>query len=292
MDKILLITATGLTGQNISNIFKNKDQIVGTYYRIKESDYMHIDISDEKVSEDVFDNVNPDIVVLSAALTNVDYCQSHPKEAFEINVKGVENITKLCKTYGSKLVFFSSDYIFDGEYGPYSEEDNTNPINVYGETKLEGENMIINELQDYLVLRTTVVYGKEIQGKNFVIRLINDLEKGREVKIPNDQIGTPTYAFNLAELTKELISQKAKGVFNAAGSELIDRYNFALKVCEVFDLDKELIIPVSTKQSSQTAKRPLRAGLKTEKLKQVVATNIMGVVEGLEKLKYELNYEK
>jgi len=292
MDKILLITANGLTGQNISNIFKNKDQIVGTYYRIKESDYMHIDISDEKVSEDVFDNVNPDIVVLSAALTNVDYCQSHPKEAFEINVKGVENITKLCKTYGSKLVFFSSDYIFDGEYGPYSEEDNTNPINVYGETKLEGENMIINELQDYLVLRTTVVYGKEIQGKNFVIRLINDLEKGREVKIPNDQIGTPTYAFNLAELTKELISQKAKGVFNAAGSELIDRYNFALKVCEVFDLDKELIIPVSTKQSSQTAKRPLRAGLKTEKLKQVVATNIMGVVEGLEKLKYELNYEK
>jgi dTDP-4-dehydrorhamnose reductase len=230
----------------------------------------------------------PDTVFLAASVTNVDYCEVNPGLAYAVNVIGTRHVVGAANQVGAKLVFFSSDYIFDGNSGPYAEDAPPCPISEYGRQKLIGEHLVALNVDDYLIVRTTVVYSWEPQAKNFVQRLIGTLRQGKQVTAPGDQIGTPTYAPNLAEAVLELSGQPVRGVINIAGPTLASRYAFAHCAATVFGLDQTLIQNVPTSLLKQAAARPLNAGLKADKAKQLLRTKLIGCEDGLRIMATEL----
>ena len=173
-------------------------------------------------------------VHLPAALTNVDFCETHSDSSYEINVLGAVNVVRSADHVDAKLVYFSSDYVFDGFNGPYAEVDPANPICEYGRHKLLSEHYVALHARRYLIVRTTVVYGWESQRKNFIVRLADRLRRGERVQIPMDQVGSPTFVSNLAEAVVELIALDVQGLFHLAGPQLVTRYDFAVAAARVF----------------------------------------------------------
>lgn len=286
---LLIIGASGLVGGALLNTFKDSDfNVYGT--SLEECQGLStLDICKKQKVKEIFDKIKPDILILTAALTNVDYCEDHQSEAWSINIGGTKNVVELCKKFNSKLVFMSTDYIFDGKNGPYNEEDIPNPINFYGKTKLEGENLV-KKLKDYLIIRTTWVYDCGFDSRNFIARMISFLKEGNSFSVPLDQYANPTLATDLASGIKELIIQRKKGVYNITGLTCLSKYDFAVKVAEKLSLDKTLIKGIKTKLLNQKAKRPLKAGLKTEKIKKDTSLEILDLNTSLEKLKQ--NFDK
>jgi dTDP-4-dehydrorhamnose reductase len=241
----------------------------------------HLDIRIFDSVQSFIASARPTVVYLPAALSNVDYCESHPVESYNTNVIGVANVVRASNEVDAKIVYFSSDYIFDGLSGPYTELDTANPINEYGRQKLMAEHFVALHACNYLIIRTTVVYGWEQQGKNFVYRLINTVKGNQTLRVPVDQISTPAYAPNLAQVVVELANQNASGVYNVVGPERVNRYEFACEAARVFGLDENLIKPVSTSLLAQPARRPLNAGLVTDKVSAIVKTPLVGFRDGL-----------
>ncbi|HOW43018.1 MAG TPA: SDR family oxidoreductase [Candidatus Omnitrophota bacterium] len=288
-ERVLLITAASLVGDYLALAFARPGYtVVETRQKQPGATHSHaVDLRDRACLERLFEREQPDIVLLCAALTNVDYCETHQQEAYAVNVAGPQIVAGLCADK-AKLVFFSSDYVFDGKAGPYSEEDQPAPVDYYGQCKLEAEELIRRLVKRYLIIRTTVVYGNESAGKNFACSLVSMLARGESRRVPRDQIGNPTYGLNLARIVEELVRADCRGIFNVVGADLIDRYRFALEICSVFGLNKDLIIPVTTADFKQPAQRPLKAGLRTEKVRAAVSEKPMGVREGLTLFKKEL----
>lgn len=302
--KILVIGATGLIGDKIykklteikvqskKNEFISELEIMGTYCTIPVDGLMQLNIINTESVENIFKDFKPNIVIQPAAVSNVEFCEEYPIEAAKINIDATKNIINLCKNYNSKYVFFSTDYLFDGKKGNYKEEDTPSPLNIYGKQKLFIENYIVDNLNDYLIIRTTVVYGWEIKGKNFVTNLINKLSDGQKLFVADDQIGNPTYAFNLAEIIIDLLSNNKFGIYNVVGSTSMDRYSFGKLVCEVFKLNSSLLVPMKTNQLKQKALRPLNSTLDITKLKNNCNLKIIEPKEGLElmfKEKFDTN---
>ena len=226
MRQSLVIGASGFVGEHLVAALKFVGQVpVSTYRKTPIPSATFLDITQQAEVQNLLESTNPEIVFLPAALTNVDFCEIHFDEAYEINVRGVQNVIHAANTTRSKLIYFSSDYIFDGRAGPYDEEATANPITQYGRHKLSAEHYIALFAKDYLIVRTTVVYGWERQGKNFVLRLIESLKEHNIVKVPMDQIGSPTYANNLAQIVVELSTSNLNGVINITGPDCISRYD-------------------------------------------------------------------
>jgi len=211
----------------------------------------------------------------------VDLCETEKTLCNRINVLGTQNLIDAVRAAKSRLIYLSTDYVFDGKSGPYSEKDTPNPMNFYGKCKLKAENLIQKQLDDFIIARTTVVYGWEKQGKNFVMNMIARLKRGERVKVPIDQIGTPTYVNNIAEIFLDLASKKTRGVFNVAGPELMNRYTFAKLAAKIFGLSEELLVPIKTSDLGQKAPRPLNAGMKIAKLRSVSHVQMLSPKEGL-----------
>lgn len=287
---ILIIGASGFVGSFLYKILSKQEDVVGTFYsrqpEIKGLQYL--DITDKKSVETLIRETKPTVIILTAALTYVDYCEDHQKEAFEINVLGTANVVMMAKEIKAKLVFFSSEYVFDGQFGPYSEVDPTNPINYYGKTKLTGEEIIIDNLEDYLIIRTTIVYGYDKDGKNFIMQIIRKNRDGERMNVPIDQYGSPTFRDNLVEVVIELIKRDKKGIYNVVGPEVINRFDFSTLAADILGLDKNLIIPKKTSELGQKAKRPLKAGLKIDKIKKEMGIKLLSPKEGLEIVKTQL----
>jgi len=281
---VLVVGASGLVGGTVTRVFKSRGySVVGTYLHDSNATekLRRMDISDRLQTLRIVQEISPEIIIHAAAMTNVDLCQVERDRCFGVNVLGTQHVVDAARTLGARLIFFSTDYIFDGVAGPYYEHDAPNPINFYGACKLEAENRIRKGLHDYLIARLTVVYGWERQGKNFAMRLMANLRKGEKMNVPVDQIGTPTYANNIAEAVLDLVQKRQSGVFNIAGPELMDRYSFAKLAAETFGLPKELLIPTTTADLGQTAARPLNAGLKTDKLRSVSQVRMLPPRGGL-----------
>lgn len=285
--KILIIGASGLVGSYLFNQFSSCETVRGTSFPESEDSYSLLDIRDREALERQFTNFLPEVVLLSAAVSNVEYCEVHELESRKVNIEGTKNVIEEIKKIKARFVFFSSEYVFDGTGGPYSEEDLPNPINEYGKQKLEAENMIKQGLDDFLIIRTTVVYGKEKAGKNFVAQLLHKLRQGKSMQVATDQISSPTYGNNLALAVRELIQKNKQGVYNIVGSKTMSRYDFALIVCKVFGLDDNLIQPVVTSRLGQRARRPLRAGLKIDKARKELETCLFSPEEGLLRMSEE-----
>jgi len=281
---ILVVGASGFIGGIVARLFKSRGySVVGTYLHDSNAaeELRRMDICDRLQTLKIVQEVSPEIIIHAAGMTNVDLCEVERDRCFNVNVLGTKHVVDAAKTLGARLVFFSTDYIFDGAAGPYHEHDPPNPINFYGRCKLEAENRIRKGIHDYLIARLTVVYGWERQGKNFVMRLIANLRKGEKMKVPVDQIGTPTYANNIAEAILDLVQKRQTGIFNIAGPRLMDRYSFAKLAAETFGLPKELLIPTTTADIGQTAARPLNAGMKINKLRSVSCVRMLPPTEGL-----------
>jgi len=227
---------------------------------------------------------DPAYVLVPAAATHVDRCELEAQMAYEVNVVGTSHLVDAANEVGAVIVYFSSDYIFDGADGPYDERATANPISQYGLQKLSAEHLIAQRATEALIVRTTVVYGPEPQGKNFIYRLLAALHKGQEIAVPVDQVGTPTYAPALADAVFDLLAAGARGVINVAGSELVTREEFALEAARAFGEDPSLVRSVFTSELGQAALRPLNGGLRSDLAEERLGRELPGYVEGLRHL--------
>ncbi len=291
--RVLITGCNGLLGQKLVKIFSSDHKTSGIDLKtdplvdILQFSYQSISITEKSKLRGLFVSFKPEVVVNAGAYTDVDGCEKNKEKAWDVNVEGVKNLSLLCKENKVKLVQLSTDYIFDGKAGPYSEEDMPNPQGYYGFTKLESEKVISGSNIDFLVVRTNVLYGKSLgQTHNFVLWLIQRLKNKEEVKIVTDQYSNPTLADNLAQAIKEAVEKNISGVLNIAGGDkIISRYEFALKIAEKFELDHSLIKKVLTAELDLPAPRPLKGGLKIDKAKKLLKTELLDVDRGLEYLK-------
>lgn len=272
----LVIGASGQIGSHLFRELKHSGkETYGTYWRYFLPNLIQLDASDATAVSKLIDRIKPDVVYLTAALSNVDYCETHPDESLLYNVTSVRNIAST----GVRIVFFSSDYVFDGNKGPYREGDPVCPVNVYGQHKVLAEQALS---PDRLIIRTTVVYGSEYQGKNFAYRVWKGLKQGQVVRVPIDQIGNPTYAPNLARAVISLVQEKKRGIYHVVGSKRASRYEFALEIAHLFGLDNNnLIVPVTTMELKQLAQRPLNAGMLSEKIRTELPLDLVDYHAGL-----------
>jgi len=262
--KVLVTGASGLVGGQLFAASSEYAETYGTYLGQKKEKLIKLDITDAETVFSAIMKLRPDVIIHTAALTNVDYCETDRKMAWKVNVEGTKNIANVAKAVGAKLVYISTDYVFDGKYGPYSEDDAPSPINYYGTTKLEAEK-ITAAIDKWIIVRSTWIYDISSDPKNFVRRLIDILSQNREMKVPKDQIANPTLARYLASSIVELIRKDFNGTINIAGSTRLSKYDFAKKAAERFHLDASLIVPVTSEELAQPALRPKNCGFKLAK---------------------------
>ena len=233
------------------------------------------DVRDRGAVRKAVDAFSPDAVILAAGLGNADFCEDHPGDAYAVNVDGARNVAEASQ--GRAFVHVSTDHVFDGKEGPYSEEDAPNPLSVYGRTKLESERIVRTVNPRSLVVRTSLVWSRA--GKSFFASLLAAKEP---IPCWTDHHGTYTYGPNLADAVVELLEAGKTGLWNVAGPEGLDRHAFALKVAARFGIDRSLFRPVSIHDAPPRAPRPLRAGLRVEKARAALRTRLLGVDEALE----------
>jgi len=288
--KYVIVGASGMIGKAfMSELSKSGIANFGTYHSRPKAGLLHLDITDKESAVRLLSKLEPDVVVQTAAQPNVDYCEDHQDEAWRTNVLGTENLASACRQVGAKHLFISTDYVFDGTAGPYGEEDSVNPINYYARTKVEGENRV-RSLSDHLIIRTGVVFDADRESKNFALRLVNELSAGRSLRVPIDQIGNPTLASNLAACSIELGTRNKVGTYHLAGRSLMSRYDFALMICGVFDLDQKLVYPVTSEELQQKAKRPKKLGLKTDKASRELSTQLLDAATVVTLFKEKLSH--
>lgn len=249
------------------------------------ADIYPCDLLDKSSLSICLDRVNPDVIINAAAQALPDDAEKDQKYASDANINTVQNLVKECTKRNIKLIHISTDYVFNGQKGNYKEDDETDPINFYGKTKLKGEEIILKSKIDYLILRTSVLYGLRYshQRMNLFHSIYEPLMKKQLVELPKDQIGTPTLVDDMARCVLELVPSTQKGIYHCAGPDQISRYEFGLMLAHVFDFKEDLVKPIINK--IQTAIRPKNSSLNSEKLKTITSFRFKGVREGLNFLK-------
>lgn len=263
--KVLIVGASGLVGSHCYNFFSsNGDETIGTHVNFSTPDTVYFNPSESQFE----DNLNllgfkPDVIVHCGALTNVDYCELNQDESYASTVQSVINLVGYCKENKSKLVYISTDYVFDGILGPYTEEADVNPINIYGKHKLLAE-QYVSTLDDFIIARITNVYGEEARAKNFIERLLVWLStnENKILNLPYDQFATPVYAGDLARMLYNLVRDGKCGIYHLSSSDYYTRYQLANKIKSYFLLNTSVqIVSVATVSLGQAARRPLYGGL-------------------------------
>ena len=296
--KVLLTGSNGLLGQAITSIFSRESDIELIQTSAEEKSYLDYGYTyktlDITQKDDVKKNVEfyePDVIINCAAFTNVDKCETERELTWKINVDGVKNLIIAARRSGSKIVHFSTDYIFDGKNGPYIESSVPNPISFYGREKLASENSLITSDIRFTIIRTLVLFGIGNKVKpNFALWMLEELRNNRPVNIVTDQISNVTMIDDLAFGTLKIVEKDCSGIYNIAGSDILSRYDFALKMCEVFKLNKSLVMPITTAMLNQPAPRPLKSGLITLKMESELGFRTMDSLESLRLLKVQLGY--
>jgi len=291
--KVLVTGASGLFGSRLCELATGKGwEVYSAYVEHKPSSGvpLRFDISDRKAADDVFRHVKPEVVVHSAAMTDVDRCESEKALAWRINVEGTFNIVENCRRHDVFLVYISTDYVFDGEKGEYRESDTPNPVNYYGLTKLKGEESVKEQLETYCIARGSVVYGAiPASGKvNFALWLLERLKKGEKTSVVTDQWNSPTLNTSLARMVCEVVEKRLKGVFHLAGASRLSRYEFARNLVEVFNLETDLVTPVESAKISWVAKRPRDSSLNVDKALAMLENKPLHIVDALNEMKSEL----
>lgn len=280
--RYLLVGAAGLIGSHLRRALSERHVTV-THHRVPTKGSVYLDITDRGAVEALVQEERPDVVVLAAAEPHVERCEREPEATRRVNVEGTRHIATATAEVGATLVVFSSEYVFDGAREAYTEEDSVGPLNEYGRQKVEVERIAAGTVQ-HLTCRTSGVFGAEDQRKNFVLQVVDALRSGKTFVVPLDQIITPSDAVTLAGSVVELLDHSARGVFHVAGPERLPRADFAQRVARAFELDAELLRAVPTAKLGLAAPRPLRAGLRDDKLRAALGHGLTPVDEALRDL--------
>jgi dTDP-4-dehydrorhamnose reductase len=277
--KLILVTGSGLLGLDVIKVLRREHEVVGTYNRTPKEGTIRLDITDREITIKAIGELKPEYIVHTAALTNVDYCEDHEEEAMAVNARGTMNVADAARAAGSRVVYISTDYVFDGSKGMYREDDPVHPVSVYARSKLTGE-LHVQRMDDFIIARTSVVYGNARQ--NFVSWVRDSLAKGQRIKVVTDQFNSPTLSYDCAEAIAALIRSGASGIFHVAGGERISRYDFARKIALFYGLDESLIEPVPTSALSQRARRPMDSSLDVTKISAY--HRMLNIMDGLRKM--------
>lgn len=259
--KILILGHKGMLGSDLVSMLSISHDVTG-------KDIEDFDISSARDCRDIILGSGPDVVVNVAAYTNVDSCETNREECFSVNAEGVKNVALICQDRGIKIVHFSTDYVFDGTKGsPYLEDDVCNPINIYGESKMQGE-LYLKEVSDnFILLRTAWLYGKN--GKNFVRTILEKARNVKKLEVVDDQTGSPTYTVDLAAAVRVLVEGNHTGVFHVTNRGKCSWYEFALKALEYAGITDVEVEPVKSDRFVREALRPQHSVLSCKKFLDV-----------------------
>jgi dTDP-4-dehydrorhamnose reductase len=297
MKRILICGSNGLLGQRLAMMLSsqtdyevlNTSQERSFVFDDRLFDYTQLDITKKGDVKSLISSFHPTAILNAAAATNVDWCEVHREDAWKVNVVGVENLVEAARKVSARLVHISTDYVFDGSHGPYSEDDKPNPISYYGKSKLASENAIRIGGIPHTILRTIVLYGAGIGIKeSFPLWVVKSLKAGNHIRCVDDQISNPTHVTDLAFATVKGFELNRDGIYHVCGKDRASRYDFALRIADVFGLDAGLIKPVKTADLKQEAPRPLLSGFVTLKAQTELGLNPMDIVQGLTLLKREM----
>jgi dTDP-4-dehydrorhamnose reductase len=289
MKRLLVTGASGLLGSNVVRLAERNFAVVPIHNaKPLQPNSLRLDITKPVRVLELFRELKPDAIIHAASETNVDRCEREKEQAWSTNVEGTHNIALACRKANAKCVYISTDYVFDGKKGNYKEQDKPNPVNYYGLTKLEGENQVIQHCQDFVILRTSVLFGWHPWKQNFVTWTISQLTQSKESAVVKDHFNTPTNASSLAEMAVESVQKDLHGLYHASGSERISRFEFARRIAEIFCLPSHLLIPVDMSQlTAWKAVRPKDSSLSIEKIQKQLKTKPLNVAEGLRRMKEE-----
>ena len=262
MRRILVIGAKGMLGRDLVQVLQSSfrnDEVI-------EWDIEDIDIQEENAIEKI-EKIRAEIVINVAAYTDVDGCELNEERTFAINAEGMKHIALGAQRYGAKVVYLSTDYIFDGKKNePYLESDSPNPLNIYGRSKWRGEQYVQGLAKDGLIVRTQWLYGR--YGNNFVTSILRQAKERGILSIVNDQVGSPTYTVDLSKAISILIRNGARGIFHVANNDLCSWYTFGQAVLELSGLKGVKVIPISSKEFGRSALRPSYSVLNTQKFQR------------------------
>jgi len=284
MEKILVTGGNGLLGSKIVKLAQTKYECVPTHRtRALHPNSLKLDIASIEEVFRVFKMVKPNVIMHVAAETNVDKCETERNWAWKANVEGTANVAEACAKMNVKLVYVSTDYVFDGKKGLYTEQDRPNPVNYYGLTKLKGEEFVKERCKNHLIARTSVLFGWHPWKKNFATWAIEALRCENRIDVVDDHFNSPTLADNLAEALLEMVEKDLSGTYHTAGSERISRYEFVLKMAKVFDLDIDFVKSTKMRElKAWVAKRPRDSSLCIDEARKQLKTKFFDVKESLE----------
>jgi dTDP-4-dehydrorhamnose reductase len=293
--KILITGSNGLLGQKLVKLLMldEKTQFLATSHgnnrnsKLSDANYTTLDITDEHQVTQLLEEYKPTVVINTAAMTNVDLCESKKEECWRINVDAVSYLISACENINSHLIHLSTDFVFDGKNGPYKEEDSPNPLSYYGESKRAAEMLLQkSNLSNWSIVRTIIVYGigENLSRSNIVLWAKSALEKGDPLTIVDDQFRSPTYADDLAKGCLLISDKKANGIFHISGKDVMSILELVKRVANFYNLDASKITAIKSDSLNQAAKRPPITGFILDKAITELNYNPLSFEEGLSEL--------
>jgi len=282
------VGASGLLGEGFQHISKDtKNEFILCYTKNKILNAEQLDITKNDAIKSFFKIHKPDVTINCSAITDLDFCEKNKSHVLDVNTLGAKKLAQACNVHNSHLIHISTDYVFDGQAGPYQENDMPNPISYYGQTKHQSEELVLKENENFCVVRTGMLYGWSQNKQNLATMITSELRNNRQVKLINDLQVSPSYTDNIAKMILELALMKISGIFNVANSSIVTRYDFGLLLSEVFELNKSLIKPISSKDFHWNVPRPHKGGLLLDKVSKVLNKKPLTAKECLIRMRAE-----
>jgi|CXWL01.1.fsa_nt_gi dTDP-4-dehydrorhamnose reductase len=291
--KTILVTgATGLMGKGFEETSSVQYQIVGLHMRdyvVKgaQSGHRVLDIRNQDLINKLFAEHEFDTVIHGAGVASVDYAQTHYAESLESNLIGTLNITAACRRKGVHLVYVSTNAVFDGTEAPYAEDHAVNPVNKYGQIKVQCEKLVTETLENYTIVRPILMYGWNHPAcrQNPATWILEKLRAGEKIRLVTDVSENPLYNRQCGEALWEIVKKKPRGVMHLAGGEVVNRYEFGVRLAKIFGLDKSLIAPVDSSFFPTIAPRPKNTTFTTRRMESELGIRPSTVNQGLEQMK-------
>ena len=270
--KFLVTGSAGLVGQQVVKYLSKSNQVFSCYNESKPEygDSVKMDLKNYEMISSVLTEIKPDVVIHLGAMTGVDLCEKEKTSASEINTKATEIIAKECSKLNSFLVYVSTDYVFDGNFGMYKEDDVANPLGFYGKSKLEGEKAVQNFSTNWCIARTSTPFGLHPTKKSFPMWVIENLQKQKQIDVLIDQFTSPTYVPNLSRMLIEISERRITGIIHAAGASKISRYQMASMVSDKLNLDGTLLKQISMNKMKWVAQRPKDSSLDVSRASSIL----------------------